>query len=282
MLLLPGCQHAAKPTQSPAGEGSAATSVAAPAAIAAPPVQVVVARVKAPHCLALDAKGCATKCTAGDVVSCTRLASIGTLSEAPSVAQGGVQGGAQGGAPGTGPTAVARRMILGDACNARYGAACMQLSVMLGSGAGGVADPAGAAFIRTAALALLPAECDAGDGESCGLLAEAYASGEGVPKDAEIAKQLAARVPALQNKACGAGDASSCSTYGLDVSSKNVNDAKTGAVYLKKGCDGGDGLGCESLAQHYAAGRGVTKDPKQAKALLKKACTSGLSRACTK
>ena len=274
LLLLSGCAKQAT-TGSLADPSASAPS--SPSAVEAPPAVIIAARVKAPHCLALDVKGCAAKCTAGDPVSCVRLARIGSLAEGPAIA--GMAAPAV--APGTGPKPEDQRAILGSACNVRYGTACQLLAHMLESGRGGTKDAAGAAFLHTAAVTLLPAECDAGDSESCALLADAYALGNGLPKDQATADRISARVPELKGKACSGGDISACSDYGLDVSSKDEKNAKTGVVYLKKACDGGDGFGCEWLAKHYAEGRGVAKDATKAKAFFKKACADGVARACS-
>ncbi len=225
-------------------------------------------------CLSLDLTGCTERCNAGDAVSCDRLVSLGVLTNGPALR------GLAAPEAMKGPDALRQVSILEKTCDAHYGPACIGLASRLTTGRGVSTDLLRAATVRELALTLLPAECEAGDSTSCALLSDVYERGEELPQNSAKAEALMQRSSRLVGAACEAGDVSSCSFYGMEISSRDARNAKTGVKYLQKGCDGGDGYGCDWLGRHYAKGLGVSQDAQKAHLLFRRACVDGLLRAC--
>ena len=73
---------------------------------------------------------------------------------------------------------------------------------------------------------------------------------------------------------CRLGNAVSCRD-----AAGNENDPEATA-WFERGCEGGDALLCEHLADRYREGRGVPKDLKKAEEHLVDACAMGLDSAC--
>ena len=112
--------------------------------------------------------------------------------------------------------------------------------------------------------------CDKGEGAACTALGEMKFQGLGVAKDAKGAQ------PVLE-KACELGDFAGCNDVGLVL----VGTDPTGAMkYFEKACNSSSQLGCLGLGQIYRGGRGVPKDEKRGRELIKKACDGNVGAAC--
>jgi TPR repeat protein len=88
---------------------------------------------------------------------------------------------------------------------------------------------------------------------------------------------------------CEAGNAESCTlagmVYGRGTRQKFGGDTpidlKKAVPLFRKGCDGGDPMGCLKLGQVYQVGAGVAEDHDKARELYKTGCDAGFAAACT-
>ena len=101
-------------------------------------------------------------------------------------------------------------------------------------------------------------------------------------KTAEVAKE--SKTEKIGSSSCNNGDAKACTKEGDDYyigRNGKIIDFKKATTLYKKGCDGGDYVGCSNLGMFYDFGKGVEKNPTRAKELYKKACDGGSMRGCT-
>jgi TPR repeat protein len=105
--------------------------------------------------------------------------------------------------------------------------------------------------------------CERGDVPACIAVGVGYEiGGGGRPKDVGAAR-------AIFEPACASGHASACSRLG-----EITPDAARAAALYRRGCDGGDGMGCGHLAFAYEDGKGVPKDEHVAAQLYGRACAT--------
>jgi hypothetical protein len=57
-------------------------------------------------------------------------------------------------------------------------------------------------------------------------------------------------------------------------------DDSQAALLTRKGCEGGDPMGCNLLGVGYEFGYGVPRNKQQAVALYRQSCTAGLDAGC--
>jgi TPR repeat protein len=86
--------------------------------------------------------------------------------------------------------------------------------------------------------------------------------------------------PPTDEALCQAGDTGACVSLGIrydtdaakakELATQNELTEKSASAF-QRACDGGNALGCMSIAVAYDRGSGVTRDPKRAKVLLTKA-----------
>lgn len=93
--------------------------------------------------------------------------------------------------------------------------------------------------------------------------------------------------PGSAEARCRAGHASACTDWGvalrdgMGLDGKGVvPDPPASVAYFRKGCDGGDQMGCHNLAAAYLAGSAVSRDGKRAVALYSKACQADVFASC--
>ena len=153
----------------------------------------------------------------------------------------------------SGPTAVSR---LRSACDLGSQNACVNLGGLLRIGADGAIDPVAAATLFSQA-------CERGNGAACGEQGSLVFAGHGTPKDPLKARQLFAR-------ACEAGERDSCSnSHFLELRETN---ASSHFEALKRLCEEGWAMGCDTYGAAFALGLGTPKNEAQAVAIEQKAC----------
>lgn len=192
------------------------------------------------------------------------------------------------------------------ACDGGEMQGCVNLAIDYDGGEGAPMDRANA--FRIADLA-----CTKNNMTGCAMSGRAMVEGRGIPSDAvsgadrldrackaDIALACSnfgvyliegthglnrdlTRGQALLETACTKSSAIACANLGLYFMNKKlVNDTALSMVdYLKKGCDGGEGLGCNTLGYVTERGLGgLTADETAAVALYRKACDLGDALGC--
>jgi TPR repeat protein len=111
---------------------------------------------------------------------------------------------------------------------------------------------------------LLLRGCDLGSAYSCEVAAERFAEGD--HPDAK-------RAVGLWQKACDLSEVGACERL---VSMLADADPAGAAAAAKKGCDAESASSCMWLAEAYAEGKGVAKDPKQSVAMSERVCAKNI------
>jgi uncharacterized protein len=186
-------------------------------------------------------------CVAGDAEACL------TLAEALHKAGG--------------PDRIERaRAMFANLCKRRVDQACFDLAV-LHDESGGPGDSKKAARLYTTA-------CRRGHQDAC------YNLAVGQEKSGAFAKAYKGYA-----SVCAAGTLAGCVTLGFHFEwggEKLPQDEGRALALYMQACDGGDGLGCTSLASMYADGRGVPKDLARARELNDASCKAGNMTGCSK
>lgn len=104
---------------------------------------------------------------------------------------------------------------------------------------------------------------------SCGQLASVFAE-----------KQQPDKTIAAMERACVGGVSSAC-TLAARMVAHYRNDHAAAASLAERGCNLGDGAGCDFAGLSYAVGRGVAPDAVKAVYLLERACGLGVGNACS-
>lgn len=116
------------------------------------------------------------------------------------------------------------------------------------------------------------------DGEACAHLAVLYNAGGPLPTSQE-------RWIKYASKACELGHGGGCSEVGVGyaqgLGGLVKNDGRA-VEYFKKACDLGDALGCRNYGGRLLNGKGVTRDPRAARAALQTGCDGKDAGSCTK
>jgi uncharacterized protein len=111
---------------------------------------------------------------------------------------------------------------------------------------------------------------------ACSLLGDLYLDGNGVEKDIPKGRELL-------EQGCERGDSFGCfnaaTVYAAGGGDANAARA---ASFFERACKAGDADGCFQLALACEKGKGVSRDPRRAKELLRKACALGFEQACAK
>jgi TPR repeat protein len=136
--------------------------------------------------------------------------------------------------------------------------------------------------------------CDDGTQSGCANLGVLYAQGRGVAKDSDRALSLFARgcdagsVAACANlgsmthdenlldAACTKGNAPACTDLGVVIGKR---DAARSADLFRRGCEGGNTLGCHDFALRLERGDGVARDLSRAVDLYGRACDARIAEA---
>ena len=116
-------------------------------------------------------------------------------------------------------------------------------------------------------------QCNRGHLPSCVRLGNIYLDGKLVPTDMAVAAQ-AYELP------CDSHMGAACFNIGLIYARKN--DMGQAAAYYDRACKEGEPTGCAYLADSYADGTGVTRDPARAAGLYDRACQAGELRSCSR
>ncbi len=173
--------------------------------------------------------------------------------------------------------------LLASACEAGEGTACARAATLFEAGPEPVRDDA-------RALVSLQRACEAGVPGGCSALALRYLTGRGVAPDRARALELYRRVSELFRDACEAGESSACAELGqaFAVGQGGVADPARALVYQEKACALGQSASCLGAAERLRQGsEGVPPDATRAsslearaEALLDAACGSGSGVAC--
>jgi TPR repeat protein len=131
-------------------------------------------------------------------------------------------------------------------------------------------------------------ECEAGDKISCYLLAGAYETGE-APRIAfgEIVVRDMTQAAYFESKACALGELNACQSLADQYAKGDgvSQDHSRAAALYDKACNGGvsnvTDIACTHLGDSYVNGIGVKADFRRGMALLKRACNMGCGSACT-
>jgi TPR repeat protein len=176
------------------------------------------------------------------------------------------------------------RALFGKACDAGNGAGCNNLGLLHAQGEGGPASP-------TEARAAYQRACDAGSMLGCRNLGILLGGGRGVDADLSGAR-------AALTKACDGKMPLACTTLGsLEASVVEAALAEAGSgsgkpaapsatsraaiTAWKRGCDGGDPMGCRELGLVYLRGAwGLPRTPGGAAEFLTLACDHGDGPGC--
>jgi len=173
--------------------------------------------------------------------------------------------------------------LLSSACEAGEGTACVRAATLFEAGPAPVRDEA-------RALASLQRSCEAGVPGGCSALALRYLTGRGVAPDRARALELYRRVSELFRASCEAGESSACAELGqaFAVGQGGVADPARALVYQEKACALGEVDSCLGAAARLRQGsQGVPPDATRASSLearaetlLDAACGSGSGVAC--
>jgi len=210
--------------------------------------------------------------------------------------------------------------LFAKTCEIGLGGGCMSLGSIYTNGNGVQRD-------ATRAAELYRKACDLKDFEGCFWLGVSQRGGHGVPENKEagakqmvvaatqlyaeckagqfgrcsVATNLAAALPEIEGadaalrEACEMGDADACIGAASRYDENNegrfhtqlVMDATLSARYYSRGCDLGNSVGCERLAQIHEKGAGVPRGDgltvqlrRRSLNLVQKRCKGGNSRAC--
>lgn len=235
---LVACGGGAPPPAKAGGDTSAASTGSTTTA-AAP---------KVVSCVDSNEKDCMTKCDAGDMESCVRIAEtirFGSANIKPDMPRG--------------------YALLKRACDKNVGKACYWLSDQ---------DKATKKEAVEKAKPLVLADCNRGDAASCQIYAD-YAM---LANQEAEQKKFEVRANELYAKACNDGDYNAC---GMAIGPYyDKKDWAGGLPFVTKGCEHDDPESCKWLAGQYAEALGVPKDPKRARELYEKACKLGSAASC--
>lgn len=98
--------------------------------------------------------------------------------------------------------------------------------------------------------------------------------------DRELAKEIA-----LWAEECEKNAGWACSNMGISYKfpayGRYSTDSAIAAIFYKKGCDVGHGLGCTNLGFLYENGDGVEEDKAKARTLYQKGCENGNTLGCS-
>jgi len=90
-------------------------------------------------------------------------------------------------------------------------------------------------------------DCNDGNAKACLEAGKTY-SAEGYKEKDYDEKEAASQVASLYKRACYLGSAEGCTAYAMSYAANRDEDPKKDARYFfKKGCDGGDDIGCTML-----------------------------------
>jgi uncharacterized protein len=165
-----------------------------------------------------------------------------------------------------------RRGCEGSPCEPSNLVGCVNLGKAYRDGTGVQQDPARAAEIFREVCARKVGEDEASAQlRACVLLGAFESSGLGVPMNVEsgLARSL---------DGCARGDSLGCFNAGALYASREEYSRAAG--FYQKSCDGGDAEACHELAVLYDEAKGVAFDHARSRALFRRACTLGFTRAC--
>jgi hypothetical protein len=132
-------------------------------------------------------------------------------------------------------------------------------------------------FVQRASLSDLQKAADDGNINAATLLAFAYHFGElGLPHDFSKEREYA-------RPACQEGQARACMLVGVNFSTAEVhgNDNEMAAIFYRRACNLGSGIGCLYTGQRFQSGFDeVKKDKNAALVAYDTACKEGISSAC--
>ena len=219
-----------------------------PAAPTSADASATVAPSKVVSCIDSNEKDCMTKCDAGDMESCVRIAETIRFGNAL-IAADAARGFA----------------LLKRACDKNVGKACYWLADQ---------DKATKQAAIDRARPLVLEDCKRGDAASCQIAGDLAMMGN---QEAEQ-KKFEARSNELYAKACNDGDYNGC---GMAIGPfYDKKDWAGGLPFVTKGCEHDDPESCKWLAGQYSDGLGVPKDPKRGRELYQKACRLGSDASC--
>lgn len=129
-----------------------------------------------------------------------------------------------------------------------------------------------------AAAILYEKECSSNMAEACTRLGYMFDKAQGLPKDDH-------RASALYKKGCSLGDQRGCVNYGVMWEKQQADLIQNPEAIISlfiTACDHEYGMGCYFAALSFEQGKIVRKNPQMTEHYYEKACTLGVSEACSK